>query len=45
MLSYAVAALFYSILSDRFGRWPVIQVSMVLFIVCTALTATAQTAG
>ncbi|HEY9888023.1 MAG TPA: MFS transporter [Candidatus Obscuribacterales bacterium] len=45
MLSYAVAALFYGILSDRFGRWPVIQASMGLFIVCTALTATAQTAG
>ncbi|AIE72669.1 Chloramphenicol resistance protein [Synechocystis sp. PCC 6714] len=29
MLSYALAALFYGILSDRFGRWPVIQISMV----------------
>lgn len=45
MLSYALAALFYGILSDRFGRWPVIQVSMVMFIICTALTATAQTAA
>ncbi|MFQ4138910.1 MFS transporter [Nodosilinea sp. PGN35] len=45
MLAYAVAALFYGILSDRFGRWPVIRVSMLIFIACTALTATAQTAG
>ncbi|PSN14039.1 MFS transporter [filamentous cyanobacterium CCT1] len=45
MLSYAVAALFYGILSDRFGRWPVIRVSMLIFIACTALTTTAQTAG
>ncbi|MGG6242168.1 MFS transporter [Nodosilinea sp. AN01ver1] len=45
MLSYAVAALFYGILSDRFGRWPLIRISLIIFIVCTALTATAQTAG
>lgn len=45
MLSYALAALFYGVLSDRFGRWPVIQTSMVVFIACTALTATAQTAA
>jgi predicted MFS family arabinose efflux permease len=45
MLAYALAALFYGVLSDRFGRWPVIQASMVVFIVCTALTATAQTAA
>ncbi|MBE9204850.1 MFS transporter [Synechocystis salina LEGE 06099] len=45
MLAYALAALFYGILSDRFGRWPVIQISIVVFIACTALTATAQTAA
>lgn len=45
MLSYALAALFYGVLSDRFGRWPVIQASMIVFIACTALTATSQTAG
>ncbi|MBD2233430.1 MFS transporter [Phormidium tenue] len=45
MLSYALAALFYGILSDRFGRWPLIRISLIIFIVCTALTATAQTAG
>ena len=45
MLAYALAALFYGILSDRFGRWPVIQISIVVFIACTGLTATAQTAA
>ncbi len=45
MLAYALAALFYGILSDRFGRWPVIQISIIVFITCTALTATAQTAA
>ena len=44
MLSYALSALFYGLLSDRFGRWSVIQVSLILFIVFTALTATAQSA-
>lgn len=44
MLAYALAALFYGLLSDRFGRWPVIRVSLVIFIICTALTATAQSA-
>jgi len=44
MLSYALTALFYGLLSDRFGRWSVIQVSLILFIVFTALTATAQSA-
>lgn len=45
MLSYALAALFYGILSDRFGRWPLIRISLIIFIACTALTTTAQTAG
>jgi len=44
MLAYALAALFYGLLSDRFGRWPVIRASLVIFIACTALTATAQSA-
>ncbi|NCJ05228.1 MFS transporter [Synechococcales cyanobacterium C] len=44
MLAYALAALFYGILSDRFGRWPVMRISLGVFILCTALTATAQTA-
>jgi predicted MFS family arabinose efflux permease len=45
MLSYALMALFYGVLSDRFGRWSVIRISLAIFVVCTALTATAQTAS
>lgn len=45
MLAYALAALFFGVLSDRFGRWPLIRISLIIFIACTALTATAQTAG
>jgi predicted MFS family arabinose efflux permease len=44
MLTYALAGLFYGILSDRFGRWSVIQASLIIFVVATALTATAQSA-
>jgi predicted MFS family arabinose efflux permease len=45
MLSYALMALFYGVLSDRFGRWSVIRISLAIFVLCTALTATAQTAS
>ncbi|MBE9051472.1 MFS transporter [Nostocales cyanobacterium LEGE 11386] len=45
MLAYALAALFYGLLSDRFGRWPVMRASVFIFILCTALTATAQSAS
>jgi predicted MFS family arabinose efflux permease len=45
MLSYALMALFYGVLSDRFGRWSIIRISLIIFVVCTALTATAQTAS
>jgi len=45
MLAYALAALFYGILSDRFGRWPVMRASVCIFIICTAMTATAQSAS
>ncbi|MGI0483783.1 MFS transporter [Pantanalinema rosaneae CENA516] len=45
MLSYALMALFYGVLSDRFGRWSIIRISLVVFVICTALTATAQTAA
>lgn len=45
MLSYALMALFYGILSDRFGRWSIIRISLAVFVICTALTATAQTAS
>lgn len=43
MLAYALMALFYGILSDRFGRWSIIRISLIIFVVCTGLTATAQT--
>lgn len=45
MLAYALTALFYGLISDRFGRWPVIRVSLAIFVIFTALTATAQTAS
>jgi len=45
MLSYALMALFYGLLSDRFGRWSIIRISLAIFVICTALTATAQTAS
>jgi len=45
MLAYALMALFYGVLSDRFGRWSVIRISLAIFVTCTALTATAQTAS
>lgn len=45
MLAYALMALFYGVLSDRFGRWSVIRISLIIFVICTALTATAQTAS
>jgi predicted MFS family arabinose efflux permease len=44
LLSYALAALFYGLLSDRFGRWPIIRASLYVFILFTALTITAQSA-
>lgn len=45
MLSYALAALFYGLLSDRFGRWPIMRASLLVFVLFTLLTATAQTAN
>ncbi|QYO62883.1 MFS transporter [Leptolyngbya sp. 7M] len=45
MLAYALMALFYGILSDRFGRWAIIRISLLIFVICTGLTATAQTAS
>lgn len=45
MLSYALMALFYGLLSDRFGRWSIIRLSLIIFVVCTALIATSQTAS
>ncbi|MBE9166127.1 MFS transporter [Pleurocapsales cyanobacterium LEGE 06147] len=44
MLTYALTGLFYGILSDRFGRWSTIRASLIIFILATAMTATAQSA-
>ncbi|NES95254.1 MAG: MFS transporter [Desertifilum sp. SIO1I2] len=44
LMAYALAALFYGLLSDAFGRWHVIRLSLIIFVLCTALTATAQDA-
>src|SRR5258708_20780703 len=45
MIPYGVSTLFYGLFSDRLGRWRIMRVSLVAFLVLTALTATAQTAS
>jgi len=45
MIPYGIAALFYSLISDRFGRRRIMTASLLAFVVLTALTATAQTAS
>jgi MFS family permease len=45
MIPYGVSTLFYGLFSDRLGRWRIMCVSLVAFLVLTALTATAQTAS
>ncbi|TAM83371.1 MAG: MFS transporter [Acidobacteria bacterium] len=45
MIPYGVATLFYGLLSDRLGRWPVMFASLVAFVVFTAATATAHSAS
>ena len=37
MLAYALMALFYGVLSDRFGRWSVIRISLIIFVICRYL--------
>ncbi len=44
MIPYGVSTLLYGLLSDRLGRRRIMLVSLVAFIVLTALTATAQAA-
>jgi predicted MFS family arabinose efflux permease len=44
MVAYGLSTLLYGLLSDRLGRWRIIQFSLVAFIVLTALTATAHSA-
>src|SRR5215510_11440762 len=44
MIPYGVSTLFYGLLSDRLGRRRIMLASFLVFILLTALTATAQTA-
>lgn len=45
MIPYGVSTLFYGLFSDRLGRWRIMRVSLIAFLVLTGLTATAQTAS
>jgi len=45
MIPYGVAALFYNVLSDRFGRRRIMLASLAAFVILTTLTATAQSAS
>src|SRR5713101_6089358 len=45
MIPYGVSTLFYGLFSDHLGRWRIMRVSLVAFLVLTALTATAQSAS
>lgn len=45
MIAYGLSTLFYGLLSDRLGRWCIIQFSLLAFVLLTALTATSQSAS
>ena len=45
LISYGASTLIYGVLSDRLGRRLIILVSLLAFIILTALTATASSAG
>jgi predicted MFS family arabinose efflux permease len=45
MLAYGVSVLFYGLLSDKFGRKRILQISLLAFIVLTAITALVQSAS
>lgn len=45
LIPYGVSTLFYGVLSDRIGRRRILLSSLIAFILLTALSATAQTAG
>ncbi len=45
MIAYGISTLIYGLLSDRLGRVRVIRFSLLVFIILTALTATAQSAS
>jgi predicted MFS family arabinose efflux permease len=44
LIPYGISTLFYGLISDRFGRRPIMFASLTAFVVLTALTATAQSA-
>jgi len=45
LIPYGVSTLVYGVLSDRLGRRPIMFASLAAFIILTALTATASSAG
>jgi predicted MFS family arabinose efflux permease len=44
LIPYGISTLFYGLISDRFGRRPIMFASLTAFVLLTALTATAQSA-
>ena len=45
LIPYGISTLVYGVLSDRLGRRPIMFASLAAFIILTALTATANSAG
>lgn len=45
MLAYGISILFYGVLSDRFGKKRILQLSLLAFILLTATTALVQTSS
>ena len=45
MLAYGISILFYGALSDKFGRKRILQLSLLAFVLLTALTALAQSSS
>jgi predicted MFS family arabinose efflux permease len=45
MLAYGVSVLFYGLLSDKFGRKRILQISLLAFILLTGITALVQSAS
>jgi predicted MFS family arabinose efflux permease len=45
MLAYGISILFYGVLSDRFGKKRILQLSLLAFILLTAMTALVQTSS
>lgn len=45
MIAYGISILFYGVLSDHFGRIRIIRISLLAFVLLTALSALAQTSA